>query len=729
MKRFLSICIMICLLFGLASCANLPGASVATTETPEVVNLIKNGDFEQGNIVSHGKGQYEVYKPGNGVGSIEVTDGMGIIHLEKPGPQVDGVQMSYSSVSLEKGKTYRFSIDASCTTRRDIEIGILNPAGGFNVEDTQYYWREDITVDTTMRTYTAEFRMDYPSNTHARIAINCGKAASNYPATDVHDVFVDNLVLSLVPDDAMSAWGYQLPNISVDQLGYTPEDTKKAIVTAGSELYEIFRVSDNVMEFAGKAKLQAMSGAAGEEVRIADFSRFRKEGTFYIQNDEGRSLPFTISKEPYRNVRSQVFDMFRYQQSGIGLDYGPWKHGAGQTALATIYGTDIQKDVSGGWYDARDYGRYVVSGVQTVADLLLAERLALAPDRDVLVETRTELEWLLKMQDPETGGVYHKVTTAGKGDVSYPDEEEGELIISPISSTATADFAAIMAMAYRTYRDGSPVFAQEMIDASRKAWAWLQEHQEYPMFENPEGISTREYGASVNPSDTDERYWAACELYVSTGEPFYHDYIKRGWIFHGFDWANVGDFGNVSYLLDGSDYGQDEYTVIKIKNAILNHCEQVRARQEQEPYGISLATYDYASNMTIVNDALLLLVGNHLEARAGYQAAAREQIRYLFGKNPLSQSYLTGMGENAVKSPAHNLSERVGPAVPGMLVGGPNTSFTDAKGDVIDDYTKNILEGQPPAKCYIDGVQSWSTNEPSIAQNAALYFVLRMLGL
>ena len=60
-------------------------------------------------------------------------------------------------------------------------------------------------------------------------------------------------------------------------------------------------------------------------------------------------------------------------------------------------------DVSGGWYDAGDYGKYTTSGALAVWQLL--GTLDVLPPDDprvgaVLAECRWELDWLLRMQVP-----------------------------------------------------------------------------------------------------------------------------------------------------------------------------------------------------------------------------------------------------------------------------------------------------------------------------------------
>ncbi|NEL80129.1 MAG: cellulase, partial [Xanthomonas perforans] len=77
-----------------------------------------------------------------------------------------------------------------------------------------------------------------------------------------------------------------------------------------------------------------------------------------------------------------------------------------------------------GWYDAGDYNKYIVnSGISTYTllaayeqypALFKAQALTIPDDAPgvpgILQETWWNLEWMLAMQDPADGGVYHKLT-------------------------------------------------------------------------------------------------------------------------------------------------------------------------------------------------------------------------------------------------------------------------------------------------------------------------------
>ncbi len=114
--------------------------------------------------------------------------------------------------------------------------------------------------------------------------------------------------------------------------------------------------------------------------------------------------------------------MLYLQRCGEVITDSDFGHSACHTGMASVYGTNEKIDVSGGWHDAGDYGRYIVPAAKTIGDLLYAYEAnpKLYSDNigipqsgngipDILDEARYELEWMMKMQRAD-GGVYHKVT-------------------------------------------------------------------------------------------------------------------------------------------------------------------------------------------------------------------------------------------------------------------------------------------------------------------------------
>ena len=435
----------------------------------------------------------------------------------------------------------------------------------------------------------------------------------------------------------------------------------------------------------------------------------------------------------FKNVFHQVCRMFYLQRCGCRLPgelAGAYAHAACHMSSARIYGTEKFLDVSGGWHDAGDYGRYVVPAAKAVADLLLAYTAAyeafsdslnihdsVSGVPDILTEIRYELDWMKKMQRSD-GGVYHKVTCAGFPGFVMPQFETDELVISPVSTTAAGDFAAVMAMAYRVFADFDLAFAQGCLTAARRAWDYLSVTQPIP-FHNPEGVVTGFYD---DENDCDERYWAACALYAATGCGEYHDYIKShlnpAWA-ADLGWADVGAYGNVVYLGMNKKLQDTD-----VRNAIEGHLlcavEKVVKATESSEYNISVSDFIWGSNMVVLNNAMLLLMANDIQPRNAYLDCVQRHVDYIFGDNPMSVCYVTGVSESSARHPHHRPSVSTGQTMPGMLVGGPDQYLHDACA------SEHLPHSTPPC-CYIDHAESYSTNEVAIYWNSPLVYVMARL--
>jgi len=423
--------------------------------------------------------------------------------------------------------------------------------------------------------------------------------------------------------------------------------------------------------------------------------------------------------------------MFYLQRCGVALDAaraGVFSHPACHTAPARVFGSDTFLHVSGGWHDAGDYGRYVVPACKAVADLLLAFRAA--PEAfgddwdipesgngvaDVLDEVRFELEWLLKMQRDD-GGVYHKVTCAYFPDITAnPQDETADLFVFPVSTAATGDFSAVMALAAPLYESIDRTFAKKCLRASVNAYEFLKQSKPLP-FHNPAGVVTGQYD---DAQDADERYFAACALYQATGQPNYladASALYLGGRSSDFGWADMGGYGN-TVLYFGPRTCEDDFLMGRIRSDLIATADHICERTEQSSLGISITEFLWGSNMYLLNHTMTLLLANDAQPNERYLSAARAHLDYILGSNPLGVNYITGVSESSPKYPHHRPSAAAGQAMPGMLVGGPDQGLHDLA-------AKTLLSGKPAAECYIDSVESYSTNETAIYWNSVLIYVL-----
>jgi endoglucanase len=516
-----------------------------------------------------------------------------------------------------------------------------------------------------------------------------------------------------------------MKTVHLNQLGYRPHDVKKATLPENAETFRIQRATDNTPVYEGTSSPPVYDEPSAQTVRTADFSALTAKGQYVLETNGASSYAFVINDNPYAGLRTALLDFFHYQKCGVDLECGIWSHPACHTSLATVYGTDIKKDVSGGWHDAGDYGRYIVPAAKTVADLLLAYELSPRPDADLLDVVWFELEWMLKMQEgngvstsSSSSGVYHKVSCYHFNALDeMPNDEHNELVICPVTSTATGTFAATMALASRFYPDK----AEELLSAARKAWNWLAANPDAPMFRNPEGVRTGGYG---DRSDRDERFWAACELFVATGDKIFHDYIKENEITLGLGWNEVGTYGIIAYLYQAKDMADLQLTA-RMKDALNTACKQIMDNYKADNFGVSLGSgYNWGSNMAVGNNAMTLLLARPFtNFSAEYTQAAFDHLHYLLGRNPVSYSYITGFGANPAKYPHHRPSVAKDACVPGMVVGGPN-KFTRQ-----DPALNQHCDGFPPSKCYVDHKDSYSGNEITIYWNSPVYFMAAVLDI
>jgi endoglucanase len=161
-----------------------------------------------------------------------------------------------------------------------------------------------------------------------------------------------------------------------------------------------------------------------------------------------------------------------------------------------------------------------------------------------------------------------------------------------------------------------------------------------------------------------------------------------------------------------------------MRQSVLNAADRLLALQAREPFGQtytpSSGKYDWGSNHLVIENAIVLASAFDISGRERYRDGAIEAMDYIFGRNALNLSYVTGYGDKF----AHNQHSRWFaksanadfPEPPkGSLAGGPNSSIQDPVAQGLFGET-----GCAPQMCYVDDIQAWSVNEITINWNAAL---------
>jgi len=555
------------------------------------------------------------------------------------------------------------------------------------------------------------------------------------------------LVLALQACGFMTATPPEAPAaIHVNQVGFVPGAAKWAVVerAAGTA----FSVVDSL---SGREVLRGTLGEATswepaqEVVRLADFSALTMPGEYRLRVDGLADSPrFKVAQDAYAALNAAAIKAFYFNRAGIALEHehaGPWARPAAHpddrvlvhaSAVGPRRAEGAVISAPKGWYDAGDYNKYVVNSGITVYTLLAAyehfpafferQRLAIPESGnglpDLLDEVLWNLEWMLAMQDPADGGVYHKLTNKHFDAVVMPHHAKGERYVVQKTTAATLDFAAVMAQASRVF---APFDAQQpgrsarMLAAAKAAWAWAQA-QPAAIYRQPPDIHTGGYDDSQLD---DEFAWAAAELYVTTRDDAFLAAMKRRAVPADLPgWPSVGELGWIT-LAHHRERLTPAADRTLIERRVVEQAAKLAAAWQASPYRVAMQASDFywGSNAVALNHALVLIQGYRLAGDRRMLDAAQAALDFVLGRHPTGSSMVTGFGERAPRRPHHRPSEADGvdAPVPGFIVGGPRAAQGD---DCPMPYPSKA-----PAKAWLDEFCSFTTNEVAINWNAPLVYV------
>lgn len=691
-------------------------------------NLIPGGTFDETSEI------WGIYMESGGDGSFTVNANKQLeATILSTGTVKHAYQIYCDGFELLQNAVYQMSFDISSDIDRIMDYRIQINGGDYHA----YTSEEGISLTKDMQHYTYTFTMEESSDPAPRLCFNLGFQDTDGQLTK-HTVLIDNVELLLLDDSKVVSSSQEdtTKSINLNQVGYKPSDTKTAIFRDSSldTDFNVVNIDTGETVYSGKIIGAIVTPSADETVGYGDFSKVTQPGTYKITAlNSGESYSFTIAEDVYHDIFKDTVKMLYLQRCGTELpsDFaGDFAHPAcHHNQKAYIYGTKDRKDVSGGWHDAGDYGRYVVSGAKAVADLMLTYELyedARVDDigipesgnsvPDILDEARYELDWLLKMQDEKSGGVYHKVTNQNFEDTIMPNDIDASDLIAPISNCATGDFAAVMAMAARVYQDYDKSFSKTCLKAAKKALNYMESHDNKGGFVNPKDVLTGEY---PDTNDRDEYLWACAELFKTTGNKDYNKKINTidcSSLSYGLGWQAVDLYAYYAYLTADN---QDTTIAKRFEERLNNYIDTTTKTIDKDGYFSSIEdAYPWGSNMTIANNGMILLLAQHINTdKTEFTSMAQKQLDYLLGANPTSYCFVTGYGSLSPQSVHHRPSQVKGIAMKGMLVGGANSNLEDP-------YAQNVLANMPAAKCYVDNVQSYSCNEVTVYWNSPLIFLL-----
>ena len=508
---------------------------------------------------------------------------------------------------------------------------------------------------------------------------------------------------------------------------------------------------------------------------------------FTLVADGQTSDPFAIDADIYQQLRYDALNYFYPVRSGIAVDVPddrydrPAGHVSGpdgavnkgdldvacltaaEDGASWSYGTwtcpeGYARDVVGGWYDAGDHGKYVVNGGIAVSQLLStyerslhaksATKGALADGTmdvpadesgngvpDVLDEARWELQFFLEMQVPDGSGmtvsatddrsldglVHHKIHDVGwTGLGLLPSADPQQRRLARPSTAATLNLAATAAQGARLFQKYDPAFAKKLLAASKEAYAAAKR---VPDLYAPASAGNNGGGPYDDSDVSDEFYWAAAELYLTTGASSYRKDVAASehrddeiWSPTGFSWGSVAALGRLDLATLPNTFRA------QAKKSVVAGAEKYLALQQEQPFGTAYpgnkGQYDWGSSSAVVNNQVVLATAFDLTGDTRFSQAVLESMDYLLGRNAMNNSYVTGYG---TQYSSHQHSRWLVPAIVGSLSGGPNS--VRSTWDPVMNGLYPSTNPCTPQMCYVDSIEAYSVNEVAVNWNSALSWI------
>lgn len=554
------------------------------------------------------------------------------------------------------------------------------------------------------------------------------------------------------------------PAVVVDQIGFYPLAPKCAVVT-GLTVRDVFFIVSigsnsaswalrNDTVFVGRLGPIVASANSSLSTRFADFSSVRRPGLYRVVVPGFRNSPvFSIGPAVFSPVAAAALKGYYYQRSAMALApayAGKWSRAAGHPddqVLVHASAADARRpegtviSAAGGWYDAGDYNKYVVNSGITMGtlfdayedfpgyfDTLHTNIPALGGVPDILNEALYNLRWMLQMQDPADGGVYHKCTNAVFDGMVMPGTTKAPRYVVQKGTAATLDFAAVTAFAARIFGKFStqlPGLADSCRRAAVAAWQWAQRYPDSVYDQNAlnkvykPAITTGAYGD--NHFD-DERFWAAAELIITTGDGQYQPFVmaQLGKTLTLPSWSNVAMMGDYSLLRHTAEAPAGMRAALDtLRTALLRmadgYVQRLGGTAFHTVMGESKSDFIWGSNSVAANEGMLLINAWLQRHNQAYLDAALGNLDYLLGRNATGYCFVTGLGSHSPLHPHHrpSIADGIVPPVPGLMAGGPNPGRQDHQ-------TYTYLE---PETSYLDQDQAYASNEIAINWNAPLVYL------
>jgi hypothetical protein len=563
--------------------------------------------------------------------------------------------------------------------------------------------------------------------------------------------------------------------IRVNQVGYLSGEQKVAILFSASKVRETFTLtyaeSGEELLTIRPLRSGAKTWGAFEFYYTCDFSQVTEEGSFYLEGYKSgtRSQIFQISDHAYDHLQEELLVFMRQQRCGYNPTLDMVCH---QRDGRSFYGAmpdSTYIDVSGGWHDAGDQLKYLITGSYATAHMLLS--YSLYPDRfqdltnalgqaggngipDVLDEAKWGLDWIHKLHAAPGQLVHQVADDRDHRGWKMPDQDSSDYGWGPNSyraayfasgepqglnkfksqatgvSNLAGRSAAAMARAARIWKEDlhDPHFAGQCLEAAISLYEFGKENEGFQ-----QGNS---YGAPYRYGEetwADDMEWGGAELYMTTGEPAYlEDAIRYARMAGTVSWMPLDTARHYQYypFINMGHYALYDAVNDSFKDTLAAYyregIESCLQRAGKNPYGIGIP-FIWCSNNLLTSLIAQIILYEEMTGDDRYAGFLETQRDWLFGRNPWGTSMFTGIPEGGEYPVDVHTSvyAMTGMEIPGGLLDGPvyGSIFRNLQGLYMNDPDE-FAAVQNPFVVYHDDMGDFSTNEPTMDGTAGAILMM-----
>jgi hypothetical protein len=443
------------------------------------------------------------------------------------------------------------------------------------------------------------------------------------------------------------------------------------------------------------------------------------KGNYYLKDESSSTVSkvIEVNKTDNSKIIKATKNFFLIQRCGSQ------KNLLHKTCHINSIKTDTTKqsslNLSGGWHDAGDYLRFMIT--TSYSSLLMLNAIQWNSKHQfadvILEEALWGMKWMKKMWNKDKGFLFQIGDSSDHKRWRLPDSKEEPLFSQKayqskkgsganIAGRTIASFA--LASTLTKHHPSLENYSIELLQFAETVYRWSKENL------NEAQSSTDNF--YNEKSWHDDMAMASLELYKATGKKLYLKdslkyikYLDEGW---GFDYARINAL--VFYKLGLYVKSKKKYSANKL-NRLLNYFNN---NGKQNIFKRSIKENYWGGNVSIMGSAISALFYKKLTGKDHYSQLAFDQWDYLLGKNPWGISFVSSIGHRWLKTPHHQISNLLKVDLPGYWAPGATKKKSWSKYNIKLSKNDSLSEFQDMSGVLFDDFKDYVTNEPTISASS-----------